>query len=155
MVNLKKRRGGWMDLLEESKQATGCLDWHKHCNAECCRFIRIPWISNEMPKKNTNILLNPRKLSPDMIWYYKLHGCTYSRGYLSIPTRGRRLEFEEGLWLRIYRDCDLLKDNMCTGHPQNKPKFCRDFNENSDPKTVCFTTNCLFSIKRGETHGKN
>ena len=81
--------------MEDAKTAKSCLDWHKHCKAECCKavFINIP--SEVLEEKGTYINIH-NKIDFNERWYYRLRGVQYIHGegltgkYASIPTTSTR-----------------------------------------------------------------
>lgn len=142
------------ERLIESKGCHDCLSWHKHCQAECCRFFSF---QKKGATQITGFWIVPAKnLTPDFIWYYRLRGCTYSRGVLRVP---EQFVQDRGARMDVIRDCDLLKDNKCTGHPDRKPKLCREFTAevvlNGGLANTQVTSNCLFRYKAMEaTNGQ-
>lgn len=139
-------------LREDAKTADGCLDWHKHCAAECCKQFSL----KDDPKYDLSekyIRMFGNAL-PDLIWYYELHGCKYRTPHLYIPTRNARRHNGRIFFLER---CKFLTDDMkCKGHPNRKPKVCRDFNpenirEHKERAGSTMTPRCLFRFKLEET----
>ena len=95
-------------------------------------------------------------IDPDRKWYYELHGVKVEGNLLSIPKE--HCEFLPGVVIAHMR-CELLiKDNLCAGHPDDKPEVCKGLTlettrqalpMGSDaPEAGCrLTPNCLFNFK--------
>jgi len=116
-----------MTLREEAQKCTGCLMWLKHCKAACCFQFVAPKETVPMTQKNGNIVIRTR-LTPDMIWYFRLRGCRYEHESLMIPVRKFIITQDDKL-VHFHNKCVFLQDDFkCKGHPDKKPKFCRDFN---------------------------
>lgn len=137
-----------MNLQEEAKGCSGCLQWHHVCKAECCRQFRAP---TESVKENREEYSVRTILSPDLAHYYVLRGCSYDfpSGRLKMKKRLFRIEKKEG-FTYFFRDCELLKGNLCSAHgTDKKPTICQSFNE-TKPKTIgqgYVTPNCLANFK--------
>ena len=142
-------------IYEEARTAQSCIDWHKHCNAECCRqFVIGTKIDHEL--KKGDVLHLGMRMTPDTKWYYELHGVKVAHGQIHIKlddftyTNGR---------LTIHRKCDkLTEDNRCSGHPNNKPNICKGFTIETarGEQRGLITPNCLFKYKiEAENHGTN
>ena len=98
-----------------------CQDCHKDCRADCCRFFVF-----SLPDKPFNKFINlPVPKSADLIRYYRLHGVKVSHGFLRIKVKDFRI-VRVGELAQFWRDCDLLKGFLCSGHPFFKPKVCQD-----------------------------
>lgn len=134
-----------LTMLEEAKECgrcKDCLPWLKYCNAECCRVIRIS--VKHIPKKwKGNILRLRTSLTPDQIWYFRLHGCHYRSGVLTVFTKNSEIKGEH---IYVYRDCDLLENNLCTGHPNDKPMICRALEPENIPEDAFLTDNCYMKL---------
>lgn len=83
--------------------------------------------------------------TPDMKWYYKLHGIRLERGFLIIPKRLMQHAKVEADGVYIYNDCELLDGNLCRGHPDKKPMVCRGLNEENVPANARISSNCRFN----------
>jgi len=145
-------------LIEEAKHCTKCTEWLHHCKAECCKVFSVDLkycISNpecDFTKKYVTFKI---LLSPDMQWYVRLRDCTYSRGFLKIQSK---YCYVKGKLIYVYKTCKQLKNNLCVGHPNQKPKICRDFTFETmkTMKDVIITPNCLFKYKlEGMKHENN
>lgn len=149
------------DILrfQEAQKCEGCLQWHKHCKAECCKIIEINVDPSELEKSGEYLTIKLGKmLSASDQWYYSLHDVKYTRGVLKfkkdrIHVFGRRVFY--------MHPCRLLNGNLCSGHPNNKPELCKVLTEDTaeDKNRGFFVTdNCLFKykVKGGqEDGGKN
>ena len=83
------------------------------------------------------------KLDDDMIWYFKLHGCTYSGGYLSFIVKDfKYIESENRIIIQT--PCSALgTDCLCKIHP-NKPLICiSQDKESMNSGNYYLTENCL------------
>lgn len=137
--------------VEEAKNCDGCPGWTKYCKAECCTEAYI----NLDPKKLKapgEFLIVHKKLSKDMIWYYKLRGVRYFNGKLHFDKK--HLE-KSGDKIIYKRKCDLLTDDYnCSGHPNNKPSICKLLKVNTTgAQGIVVTKNCLFKYKNMESGG--
>jgi len=135
-----------MNRIEEAKKCKDCVGWHKYCKAECCRSVLIGLNENALitPGKYLSLKLN-RVFTASEIWYYSLRGVQHRSGYLKF-----KKEFIKVVDGQLVYDfpCSKLDGNMCTGHPNNKPKLCRDFlADNCLEKKYYLTPNCLFKYK--------
>ena len=133
----------------EAKNCNDCLSWHKHCKAECCKIVFLN-IDPELLKKNENRLLNLKvgKLSPSDTIYYQLRGVEYKNGgILRFPKKDIIVVGRNVMYVRA---CKRLDGNLCEGHPDRKPKMCRDLTINTSHKFT-LTNNCLFRYKNRGT----
>jgi hypothetical protein len=132
----------------ESKKCTNCLEWHKHCDAECCKLIFLNIDMKDLEKPGKYILVKLKeKLDLGEIRYYQLRDIEYLRGFLRI--KKERVSVVGTRILYIY-PCKFLKNNLCIGHPDKKPRVCRVLTlENSKLENQPFTLtdNCLFKYK--------
>lgn len=141
-----------LEIMKEAENCPDCSSWLKYCNAECCNVFKIKMPSPIKDGVKLSMKLKV-KLDPSRVWYYKLHGCTYRNGVLHIQTKS--WAWRDGQ-LFVYNTCEKLgKDFLCTGHPNNKPKICRELTENYSPDKSWVTENCLFKYKRLIKDGKN
>lgn len=135
---------------EEAKGCTSCLEWNRHCNSECCRSFSFSDRDYDLRKP---FIMVRDIISVDLIWYYKLHGCTYNRGYLKVPT-----EFcvRKNGKIHVVRNCDYLtEDGKCKGHELGrKPKVCRALTLENVRKgnlaNIEVTRSCLFRYKANQ-----
>lgn len=132
------------ELIEEAKNCTNCLDWHKHCNAECCSLVYIYVHPSALSKQGKNMVIN-RLLPKDLVWYYKLRGIVYAHGLVQIE---KKYCIPDGDKIMYTKPCSLLEDNKCKGHPVNKPLFCQALTkESSKTPGAIITPNCLFKYQ--------
>jgi hypothetical protein len=131
----------------ESEGCTGCLQWHHHCNAECCSTIFLGNNPKILHSSGSEIIIKVEPLSPSMQWYYRLHDVGYARGQLRFKKYRCTLV---GTRVIYFHPCSLLDNNLCSGHPDMKPKICRDLTLES-ARSGCadfeLTDNCLFKYK--------
>lgn len=133
-------------LISEAKNCHSCLEWHKHCNAECCRMFSLsaPQKWEDLKEGDTVHIrcFDP----PSMKWYYALHGARYERGIITVKLG--KFHVNNGM-LHIMRTCDYLtEENKCKGHPDSKPKTCRELNLSTcKEKRFVLTPNCMFKYQ--------
>lgn len=125
-----------------------CLEQHPICHANCCRQVKI---SLNEPLGERSILAVKGFLTKDMQWYWRLRGCTYDsrRGITFFHLSIYDIEEHDG-YLILHRDCKLLKGNLCVGHPDKKPEFCKimDVNNPSSVTSKMYVTKgCLLDCE--------
>lgn len=136
--------------FEEAKTCKGCLGWHKYCKAECCKTIELNIDPKLIDKSKTEYLVIRinRNMSPSDQYYYMLHDVRYTRNTLRF--RKDRLKVI-GRKVYYFYKCNLLdENNLCKGHPNNKPELCKKLTlETSNIKKggYMLTDNCLFKYK--------
>ena len=132
----------------EATKCSECTQWHKHCNAECCRYIHLNISLEELEKGVRFVTINPgNKFGIDDIKYYKNHDVEYIRGLLRF--RKDRIQVI-GKNILYFYDCKRLNGNMCLDHPDKKPGICKFITlETSKTNNSSFmvTPNCLFKYK--------
>jgi hypothetical protein len=136
-------------MLIDARSAQNCLDWHKHCQGECCKQFSIPDRDFDLTKE---FILSHVGMAgtADKIWYWKLHNCTFSRGYLKIPTKN--CVRKNGM-IYVLERCKLLTDDMkCKEWTDGRrPKICKNLTfENIKAKTngsTYVTPRCLFKYQ--------
>jgi len=136
------------ERLKECQHCSSCLEWHKYCNAECCSVITVKNDGFDLSKPCLKV---EGKIPPDLVWYYELHGCTYARGVLKIPTKNA--EVVRDLVVVRNRCSFLMPDNRCAGHPTRKPRICREMTIDTVRRGEFrggsyVTPNCLFKYQR-------
>lgn len=145
-----------MDEIEEQRykeasKCDGCVNWLKHCNAECCKQIIISMNPKHFKAEGKYLTVDPgKKLGLSDIKYYKLHDVEYLRGVLRF--RSDRI-FVKGNILVYKYECQYLKDNLCIGHPHNKPDVCKSLTLETaklPEQNFVLTDNCLFKYKARE-----
>lgn len=140
--------------IAEAKKCNSCLEWHKHCNAECCSLIFIH--SNLMKLYTVGEMLNVDKtLSVDERWYFKLRGVKCLRKQLRFPKKHIYIQHNDKNILLYKRKCDyLLPNNKCKGHPDKKPRICQKLTnaivKGEDLSGIELTYNCLYRYKNLE-----
>ena len=140
-------------MREEAKMVNGldCQKWHRYCNSECCRMYSFPDKDYDLTQKTIRIF---GSASPDIIWYYQLHGCTYRMPWLYVPTKHARRENGR---IYIMQNCrKLTKEGKCSGHPSQKPKVCRELTIENVEKGKFYggaqiTPHCLLRFKCGKS----
>jgi hypothetical protein len=95
-------------------------------------------------------------MNPDKKWYFELHGVKVEGNVLIIPEAC--CEFLQRL-VTVHMTCKLLtKDNLCAGHPDNKPRVCKGLTLETTRHALPMgadaveegyrlTPNCLFAYK--------
>ena len=135
--------------LEAIKCST-CQEWHKHCDAECCKLVFLNIDPEELERPGKLFTIKTKPLSPSDQWYYRLRDVEYVRGFLRfkkerIVVVGRKV---------IYiHSCKRLKNNLCEGHPDKKPELCRVLTLETAKipgQPFELTDNCLFKYKSKE-----
>jgi hypothetical protein len=133
-------------LSEEAKSCSTCLEWHKHCKAECCFSIFLD-IDPARLKGEGRFIDIPKALTYDDRFYFKLHGVQYSHGMLRFEKKDCLEMFGKVVCLR---PCSYLKDMKCTQHEGYRPEICKSF-YGKEAKVGCITAkmtpNCLFRFK--------
>jgi len=138
----QKRMGEEERRVEEAKKALGCVDWHKYCHAECCKVSTITFSGQDLSKEfaSFNVVMDSNRA-----WYHKLHGRKYGHARLIVRTSQCVVI---GNKIFVVSPCELLKNNLCLGHPNRKPKICKAFNEHVKKSALfTMTPNCLFKYK--------
>ena len=132
----------------ECIKCEGCLDWHHHCKAECCKIVFINIDPKELEKSGSLLTINPEpKLSPKDMRYYQLRDVQCIRGLLRFK-KDRIIVV--GNKVMYVHPCNLLKDNLCEGHPDNKPELCKALTLETAKipgQPFALTDNCLFKYK--------
>ena len=135
-----------MTLVEEAKGCSGCLDWHKHCRAECCKMLRF--YNAELPKVG-KLLRMMRPQNPEMQAYLKLRGANYQHGWITVPVKDCVQMGDDVIYAK--RCKWLTPDNLCQGHPNEKPEICKRLTlETAGDPGMVITPNCLFKYKKPE-----
>lgn len=146
------------EKIERAKYCNTCLDWINICEAECCKMFNVSLkycVSNPKCDFTKKYVTFKIVLTPDMQWYIRLKGCMYSRGFLRVNSKYCCVK---GDLIYIYKDCEQLKNNLCTGHPNHKPKVCRELTLETvnTMENIVITPNCLFKYKsEGMKHENN
>ncbi len=134
----------------EASKCEDCLEWHKHCHAECCKIIFLKIDPSELDGPGKLFTIKPKRLDPSDQWYYRLHDVEYLRGFLRFK---KERIIVVGRKVMYIHDCKFLKNNLCEGHPDKKPELCKSLNlETAKIPSQPFelTDNCLFKYKSKE-----
>lgn len=135
-----------MITAHQIDNCNSCIEWHKHCNADCCRCFSI--IDGCPRKVIRGTMFVYLRLDKDMLWYYQLHGCVVHPDGLAIPLHKFKVKHVDGK-VQFWRNCDLLDGVLCKGHPDKKPLVCQNFNiDNCLDENVSPASNCLWVLKR-------
>ena len=135
----------------EATKCEECTQWHHHCNAECCKTVKINIDPKELDKVATYLSIKPiGRFGLDDINYYKYRDVNYVRGNLRF--RKDRLMVIGGL-IYYFHPCSQLDNNLCLLHGKNKPEICKMLTLETaklpgQPFTL--TPNCLFKYKSKE-----
>lgn len=144
-------------MIEEADECDHCLCWLKYCKAECCKGFQCPIGPDVNMTIRDGILKLPVPMNPDRRWYFELHGIEVKGNVLSIPRE--HCEFYPRLVI-VNVWCGLLtKDNLCAGHPDNKPEICRGLTLETTRQVLPIgsedsgegyrlTPTCLFNYKK-------
>lgn len=137
-----------LELIKEARGCNNCLQWVKHCNAECCRQFRVGL--KQLQKHRLGYAVKTT-LTEDAQHYYKIHGCYYTRGLLIMPKRSGFRVTQEGEFIVFHRNCDNLEGNSCKEYESgNRPMICKGFDETTgkNPYGASYATpNCLCNFK--------
>ncbi len=141
-------------MVEEAKACDDCLCWLKYCKAECCSEFHFLVNPRSDVAIDHGILKLRIPMTPDRKWYYRLHGVKVVDDVLHIPQEYSH--FTPTL-IVVRMKCNLLtEDNLCLGHPDSKPDFCKSLKLETAKKLsqlesgprVFLTPNCLFNFKK-------
>ena len=130
------------ELIREAKKCNSCLDWHKHCESECCRIVFIH-INPNLLKEKGDYLIVKKLLTKDLIWYYKLREVIYAHGIMKFPKKNCVVS---GNRIAYLKSCKLLSGNLCKNHPDRKPIFCQQLILKTAEKNT-LTDNCMFKYQ--------
>ena len=144
-------------VIEKAKACDHCLCWLKYCHAECCMGFQCPVGPDTRTTIKDGVFNVSVPIDPDKKWYYELHGVKVEGNVLKIPEE--HCEFLPGLVIAHMRCKLLTTDNLCAGHPDDKPDICRRLTlettkqalpvGSEDPgEGYRLTPNCLFNYKR-------
>lgn len=136
-----------MKMTEEAKTCNNCLCWLQYCAAECCSQFRFPTRPTSDIAVENDIVKVRIPLNPDRKWYFELHGIEVQDDTLLIPRKHCILT--RGL-ISVRMRCSLLTvEDLCSGHPENKPDICKNLTLDNVKKGKCdLTPKCLFMYKR-------
>jgi len=139
----------------ECKNCTTCQEWHHHCNAECCKSIKINMDPKEISGDGKYLTIIPRnKLKISDIFYYQYHDVEYIRGQLRFK-RDRIYIIGNNVW--YLHPCCHLENNLCKLHgTSQQPIMCQELTLESakiEGNPFVVTDNCLFKYKSKERKG--
>ena len=143
--------------FQEAKVCNDCLGWHKHCKAECCKIVSLNIDPALLETQSEYLIIKVKPMTPSDQRYYRLRDVRYARGTLRfrkdrIHVFGRKVFY--------IHQCELLdENNLCKGHPFNKPKLCKALTLDTAEETqkgYFVTDNCLFKYKEkgGSNNGR-
>ncbi len=153
------RKGDAVTISEEdvirfrdAKTCESCLDWHKHCTAECCKMFTLGITKQQLDSiVGSYFIVKLRKpLTPSMQFYYKLRGVEYVRGYLRY--KKEHIICVGNKVIYVYH-CDYLKDMKCIKHPDCKPLICKALTQETahlPNQPFVVTENCRFRYGKGD-----
>lgn len=143
------------ELIEEAKNCSSCLDWHKYCNAECCKTIFLNITKERFDAATKYFIMRIDAISPSDQHYFRLHDVRYTRQTLRFLKE--RISIIDGKYIYTH-PCEKLNGNLCELHFSGKPHICQELTEETCMQTgrFCLTENCLFKYKckGGINHGK-
>ena len=146
-----------MTMIKKARDCDDCLCWLKYCDAECCKGFQCPTGPNTGATIEDGVFKIRVPMNPDKKWYFELHGVRVHDNTLNIPEE--RCEFLPRL-VSVHMPCEFLtEDNLCIGHPDNKPEICKGLTletiqqalpKDSDAAQEGYrlTPNCLFKYKK-------
>jgi len=133
--------------LEKVKTARGCMDWLSVCQAECCKFFRLPIGPRANGFRRGQVVKVRIPLDKDKIEYFGYHGCTYKGGVLEFKLDKFSVKNGE---VSVHRVCDLLTPELkCAGHEDGrKPNVCKGLSkETLNNGQYVATPNCLYKYQ--------
>ncbi|MDY6954606.1 MAG: hypothetical protein SWE60_24145 [Thermodesulfobacteriota bacterium] len=154
MVKGQEHKAG---LMEKARHCDNCLCWLEYCEAECCKGFQCPVGPNANITIRNGVFRLPVPMSPDKKWYFRLHGVRVDGDVLIIGKK--HCVFSQGL-ITVNMRCQLLtKENLCAGHPDDKPEICRDLRLETARQALPMgsevpeagyrlTPRCLFNYKK-------
>lgn len=141
--------------FERAKTCDSCLEWHDICDAECCKTILLDIDPGSLEKFGKIVSIKQKNISPSSRWYFRLHDVEVVRDILRFKIE--RISILNGKLVYLYPCAMLDENNLCKGHPDNKPEMCRDLKlENIGKPNQLFrvTDNCLLKYTRRNQNGK-
>ena len=135
----------------EASKCDNCLQWHKHCNAECCKTIKININPKELDNVSTYLSIAQPGLGMSDIRYYRYRDVDYIRGNLRF--RKERITVIGGN-VYYFFPCKMLDGNFCMEHENDKkPEICKALTVDTAKlpgNPFYLTPNCLFKYKSKE-----
>ena len=132
---------------EAKRNAEDCLTWLPICQAECCWLVSFQVDQPEVYVVGDNLSFIEKDFS--MKWYHELHGAKVRRNKVTYIIK--EIYKQEGEWLIIKARCSkLTSDLRCSGHPNRKPRICRELTpESLGGKDFFLTSRCRFRYLNG------
>jgi hypothetical protein len=133
----------------EINNCNNCLCHLKICKAECCKTFNVITPGEHSPDyKNQTVQFKIENITPDLVHYYKLHGCivhgdiiTFKcSSYDVIPLIGQTK-------IVFHKRCKALTTrNLCRLHNLGtQPLVCHTPNNKGEPiPGASVTPNCLY-----------
>ena len=146
-----------MTGIEEARGCDDCLCWLEYCHAECCKGFQCPIGPDAETTIKDGVFKIRVPMNPDKKWYFELHGVKVEDDWLHIPEEC--CEFLPRL-VTVHMRCKLLTgNNLCAGHPDDKPEICRGLTLDTTKQALPMgseapeegyrlTPNCLFNYKK-------
>ena len=116
------------------------------CKAECCSTMvfRKPDRVQRGSICKVKIKGTPAEIE-DRKWYYKIHGLKIDGACVVFRLVDFKVDRDR---IILRRKCKKLFDGKCIGHPEKKPKVCRDLVlETAEDSRFFITKNCLFKYQ--------
>ena len=132
----------------EASKCEGCVGWHHHCNAECCKIIFLNIDPKQLEEGSKFLTIKySKEFTPGDRRYYQLRDVECIRGVMRfrkdrIVVVGRKMMY--------IHPCKLLKGNLCEGHPDKKPEICKTLTLETAKlpgQPFELTDNCLFKYR--------
>lgn len=148
-----------MKLSIKELNKENCLTWHKNCQAECCKTMKLT-LPEGNPRdwyRGNTITIPTKNLNQDMRRYLELHGARRTSDGNHVLKLGR-VE-RKGHSLLVHNTCQALQKDFTCGIYPDRPMLCRKINDedirSNNLSGVFLTPNCLYkkkqeAIARGE-----
>ena len=139
----------WKPSLE-ALDCHDCVTWLPRCHAMCCRVFSLTVDNPAKYQTGEAATFSFPLRDASLRWYYELHGAKVRHGTVFIYATDYEIIKNKVI---IKARCDKLQDDLtCSGHPDNKPRCCRDFTLDTAEALakndkVYITTDCLFRHK--------
>lgn len=134
--------------IREAKTCNKCKEWHKYCDAECCKLLYICKDPSELSNPGKYIQIK-KVLTVDQRLYYKLHGVKILHGYIRFD-KSKCIPYGDKI-IFVNRCKWLNNNNECIEHSDKRPSVCRQLSKETAKDTSAYgfdvTPNCLFKYK--------
>lgn len=122
-----------------------CVNNLHKCQASCCKGFTLYVPEEQFKKLRIGASFVAKiDLTKDLEWYYSLHGITVTHEGILM----KKIAYEKVGDARylFHRRCNnLTEDNLCKGHPHNKPDACKRLTrETAEQQQYYLTSNCVF-----------